>query len=444
MARLGWAPVLALLPIVWTHEARAQTALGLLPAQNAGVTEAGRRLTFVCPATDGANASVYGTDVYTVDSSVCAAAIHAGVLKPKQAGAVSMLIGSSVKEFKGSTRNGVTTKSYGAWPYSFTFVTDGAPGTITWQTTWSQIPPEFTQSVSVVCPPGGRLNGAVWGTDVYTRDSTICVAAVHAGKITVEKGGEVAVQRIVNSVPFTASERYGVKTAAWSAQQDAFSVTAAQPAAALAATPAPAQRAARTSSGAVVPPAAATSSTAVVAPTDAAAGVTLSPVAPPSNTGGNRVREAPAAGNLVRNTNSVTATVKGLSVVVSWSPVLGASWYGVAGASQDLWREVRAPATSVKYFLPFGDYDFSVGAYFEPGPASTPANTWPKAHATVARPQTPQQRLEMQQSLVELEQWKIEQQNTGQADDSDIMKNLEKAAEEYKKMQSTTSDLFGR
>src|SRR5688572_8431143 len=407
--------VVALMSLLWIPHVAAQTSLGLAPAQSAGVSEAGRRLTFVCPATDGAGASVYGTDVYTAESSVCPAAIHAGVLKPKQAGTVSILIGSGAKAFTGSTRNGVTTKSYGAWPTSFTFVTDTGPGTINWRTTWSQIPREFTQPVSLVCPPGGQLGGVAWGTDIYTRDSTICVAAVHAGVITLEKGGEITVTRVANATPFKASERFGVKTATWSAQPDAFSVTAARPAAVAVAS-------------AVPPPAQAPSTAGVlmIPPSGAIqTGVTLSPVAASAGTASDRVREERTGTSLVRNTSAVTATVRGLAVTVSWSPVLGASWYGVAGESQWLWRQVQAPTTSVTYFLPFGNYTFAVGTYFEPGPTTTPAAEWPRATASVVPPTTPQQQLEYQESLVELEKWRAELEKKGEADPN-IMETLAK------------------
>jgi hypothetical protein len=363
---------------------------------------------------------VYGTDVYTAESAVCPAAIHAGVLTPKQSGVVSLLIGSGAKAFKGSTRNGVTTKSYGAWPYSFTFVTDGAPGTINWRTTWSQIPADFTQSVSVVCPPGGRLDGAVWGTDVYTRDSTICVAAVHAGLITIEKGGAVAVKRVANGASFKGSERSGVKTMGWSAVPDAFIVAALPPAAAATSSTLPQSASpTKTSSGVIIAPSA-----------SPAGGVTLSPT-------------APASVNVVRNTSSLMATVRGIAVDVSWSPVTGASWYGVAGESEGLWRRVDAPATTVTYFLPFGDYTFAVGAYFEPGAASTPAAEWPRVTAKVVRPQTTQQKLEYLQSLLELERWRAELEKKGGAD-KDVMDTIAKILQQKSEVDSATVNTGGR
>jgi hypothetical protein len=40
----------------------------------------GQRFSFVCPPSDGGPAYVFGTDVYTDNSPICKAAIHAGAL----------------------------------------------------------------------------------------------------------------------------------------------------------------------------------------------------------------------------------------------------------------------------------------------------------------------------------------------------------------------------
>ena len=48
---------------------------------------------------------------------------------------------------------------------------------------------------TLTCEPNGTP-GEVWGTDPYSDDSSLCTAAVHAGKITVKKGGTVGGQRI--------------------------------------------------------------------------------------------------------------------------------------------------------------------------------------------------------------------------------------------------------
>jgi hypothetical protein len=56
----------------------------------------------------------------------------------------------------------------------------------------------------------GDLEGPAWGTDVYTGDSVVAVAAVHAGLV---KPGETRVLRAVVVEPpprFAGSERHGV------------------------------------------------------------------------------------------------------------------------------------------------------------------------------------------------------------------------------------------
>jgi hypothetical protein len=65
--------------------------------------------------------SVWGTDVYTLDSSLALAAVHAGVLKPGQSGVVRVAILGPQAAFTGSTRNGVTTSSWGQFPGAFQF-----------------------------------------------------------------------------------------------------------------------------------------------------------------------------------------------------------------------------------------------------------------------------------------------------------------------------------
>lgn len=66
-----------------------------------------------CP-TVSLGASVWGTDLYTDDSDVCAAAVHAGAI-PATGGQVSVTIQPAQGSYASTTRNGVTTYSYGYW-----------------------------------------------------------------------------------------------------------------------------------------------------------------------------------------------------------------------------------------------------------------------------------------------------------------------------------------
>ena len=59
-------------------------------------------------ATGGQQASMWGTDVYTLDSHFAAAAVHAGVVKPGESAAVRVRIIQSPPQFVSSFRNGST------------------------------------------------------------------------------------------------------------------------------------------------------------------------------------------------------------------------------------------------------------------------------------------------------------------------------------------------
>ena len=62
--------------------------------------------------------SVWGTDTYTSDSSVCAAAIHAGEMK-ESGGTMTVVIKAGEKAYKGSKKNGITSTDFKAWELGF-------------------------------------------------------------------------------------------------------------------------------------------------------------------------------------------------------------------------------------------------------------------------------------------------------------------------------------
>jgi hypothetical protein len=64
----------------------------------------------------GAPGIVWGTDVYTADSTIATAAVHAGVLRIGQKGFVKVTILPGQPSYEGSTRHGVMS-----WPYGGPF-----------------------------------------------------------------------------------------------------------------------------------------------------------------------------------------------------------------------------------------------------------------------------------------------------------------------------------
>ncbi|WP_421792609.1 LCCL domain-containing protein [Hyphobacterium sp.] len=77
---------------------------------------------YFCPPRGSTrHAVVWGTDIYTDDSGICSAAVHAGFLTDA-GGSVWIQILGRQERYTGSPRNGVTTSNYGGWGGSYRFV----------------------------------------------------------------------------------------------------------------------------------------------------------------------------------------------------------------------------------------------------------------------------------------------------------------------------------
>lgn len=118
----------------------------------------------------------------------------------------------------GTTPSGSVTPSGG----------DGTQ-TITWNTTASSVRGQNGQQFTYICPPGGRPDGRIWGTDLYTDDSAICVAAVHAGLISAANGGKVTIQVQPGASSYAGSTRNGVTSGGWGAYPGGFTFVGASP-----------------------------------------------------------------------------------------------------------------------------------------------------------------------------------------------------------------------
>jgi hypothetical protein len=87
----------------------------------------GERIRVTCPASCRLQ-RVWGTDVYTDDSSICVAAQHAELLSGRP-GAVTILVREGRDEYIASSRNGVESHPWGRWGGSFSFCDGPRPGT---------------------------------------------------------------------------------------------------------------------------------------------------------------------------------------------------------------------------------------------------------------------------------------------------------------------------
>ena len=142
------------------------------------------------------------------------AAAHVGLFTPGVSAQVTIVMGPGAQSFEGIGRNGVKSSSYGPSDSSYSFKS-GEPGQIDWITTLERVPDDFHSPLTLVCPPKGHADTYIWGTDVYTSSSGICVAAVHAGVITLDAGGRVTLTFMPKQETFDARERYGISSQKW-------------------------------------------------------------------------------------------------------------------------------------------------------------------------------------------------------------------------------------
>jgi hypothetical protein len=181
------------------------------------------RFVAVCPP-GGAQSSIWGTGTYTSDSSICVAAVHTGAFSLADGGAVVVESAPGLDQYVGSLRNGISSLQYPAWQLSFRFpdTSPVAPDTLPdgrvvhdlqgdWLTEANMVAATTVGVIRMTCSPGGS-GGSVWGTDIYTDDSSICEAAVHAGVIRRAEGGVVHFERLGSQPSFQGSERNGVST----------------------------------------------------------------------------------------------------------------------------------------------------------------------------------------------------------------------------------------
>ncbi|ANV87598.1 LCCL domain-containing protein [Picosynechococcus sp. PCC 7117] len=104
-------------PSTQTAKVRAidwETTPGMLGLRS----QIGQTLSVICPAGQPTE-KIWGTDIYSDGSSICTAAVHAGLVEPTTGGNVTVKVLGSQTDFVGTERNGITTSSYGPWGGSF-------------------------------------------------------------------------------------------------------------------------------------------------------------------------------------------------------------------------------------------------------------------------------------------------------------------------------------
>ena len=117
--------------------------------------------------------------------------MHAGVININETRTVEVKILPGEQSYQGSVRNGITSSSYGKWEGSYSFLGTMGSSKMTLPNL-KDYRDKVGQIFSFVIT--GGTEGHVWGTDIYTDDSTLAVAAVHAGVVHYDETKTVNVQ----------------------------------------------------------------------------------------------------------------------------------------------------------------------------------------------------------------------------------------------------------
>ncbi len=75
--------------------------------------------TYYFRVTGEAAGPLWGTDVYTGDSALSVAAVHAGLVKVGESAVLKVIVEKPLARYAGSTRNGVTSHDFGPFATAY-------------------------------------------------------------------------------------------------------------------------------------------------------------------------------------------------------------------------------------------------------------------------------------------------------------------------------------
>jgi hypothetical protein len=174
--------------------------------------------TFMFTITGSADAPVWGSGIYTDDTPLEGAAVHAGVLRSGQTGPVRVTVLGGQQQYVGTKRNGIESSSFGAGGGSYRIETGS--GTASRPTSLANFRGRYGETVTI--PALGTVGGSVWGSDVYTDDSSLGAAVVHAGLLRPGEFGFVKVTILGGLGSYPGSTRNGVASQPYGEWQGSF------------------------------------------------------------------------------------------------------------------------------------------------------------------------------------------------------------------------------
>lgn len=177
-------------------------------------------LVCACSSAATATGGVWGSDVYTDDSAICRAALHAGIIGTR-GGIVWVREDRGRDAYPAVTRNSVASSSWGQWGRSISFGNPDQAGAMPGACPANAASLDIGAMVQCVCPAEATASGSVWGVGPYTADSAICRAALQAGAVDTN-GGEVMLHVTTGQASYPAGTRNGVASSSWGSFPKSF------------------------------------------------------------------------------------------------------------------------------------------------------------------------------------------------------------------------------
>lgn len=161
---------------------------------------------------------IYGSDIYTTGSHLGMTSVHSGALKKGETGIVKVTLLGRQDSYAGTTRNGIRSVAYGNYGSSFKV---------------ERVPVDSPIYKALIEDPGtlhayrgkvgktlkfevtGSSKGTIYGTDIYTDDSDLSTAAVHAGILKEGEKGIVLVTILEGKSRYKSSLQHGVTSKQW-------------------------------------------------------------------------------------------------------------------------------------------------------------------------------------------------------------------------------------
>ena len=177
----------------------------------------------------GTLGTIWGDGIYTSDSVLAVAAVHAGLLQPGEAGIVTVEIIDGLSAYEGVSRNGVTSNAYGPWSSAFRMlgVEPASGGAVVLPDPGNLTAHRGQDGTVLAFEVTGATDGSVWGDGTYTDDSRLAVAAVHAGALQPGQTGIVQVEIMPGQASYEGADRNGVSSGSYGSWYGSYRIVPA-------------------------------------------------------------------------------------------------------------------------------------------------------------------------------------------------------------------------